>query len=268
MKIFLMLVALLFLLSSCGMGVGFTQTHGGTNLNYQVSAHDMKFETEASAKVKGHSVFCVLPVYDALMKQAMENLNANADIKSNNKAIFNLRVDVEDKFYVFWCTRHVTVSGDVYRIIREEPVEQSVEEPVERSNIENIHSWSKKATSKMNLSEAKRYCANLQEDGYSNWQLPTISEMRTLIKNCLETETGGSCKITDECLHYADCRNEACAGCHNASDGRYSKLGDTGWFWSSSEPSDTTRDAWRVNYYDGQVSNGSKQRYNYVRCVR
>jgi len=118
-KIYLFLIILVVVLisTSCGIGVGFAQTHGGTSLNYQVPVKDMRFKGEASAKVKGYSVFCVLPTYDPLMDQAMKKLNKNAGLKTGHRALFNVRVDVEDKFYLFVCTRHVTVSGDVYDIV-------------------------------------------------------------------------------------------------------------------------------------------------------
>jgi len=109
---------------SCGISVGFAQTHGGTSLSYQVPVKDMKFEGEVSSTVKGPSVFCIFPAYKPLMKQAMEKLNAQAGLKNGNKAVFNVRADVEDKFYLFWCTRHVTVSGDVYRIVDDKELEK------------------------------------------------------------------------------------------------------------------------------------------------
>jgi hypothetical protein len=119
---------------SCGISVGFAQTHGGTSLNYQVPVKDMKFEREVSATVKGPSVFCIFPTYKPLMKQAMEGLNEQAGLKNGNKAVFNVRADVEDKFYLFWCTRHVTVSGDVYRIINDEQLEK--EKAIEKNRQE------------------------------------------------------------------------------------------------------------------------------------
>jgi hypothetical protein len=124
------------LLFSCGISVGFAQTHGGTSLNYQVPVKDMKFEGEVSATVKGPSVFCIFPAYKPLMKQAMEKLNEQAGLKNGNKAVFNVRADVEDKFYLFWCTRHVTVSGDVYRIIDDEQLEKEKAIAKNRQEIE------------------------------------------------------------------------------------------------------------------------------------
>ena len=111
-------------------------------------------------------------------------------------------------------------------------------------------------------------CDNMTACGYSDWKLPTISELRTLIKNCSATETSGSCGVTDSCLSYNDCRNDACGGCEYDESGGHSKLGDTGWFWSSSVRSGSSNSAWGVNFNGGYVGNSLKNDYKYVRCVR
>ena len=41
--------------------------------------------------------------------------------------------------------------------------------------------WSKKSSRKMNWVEAANYCEYLNQDGYSDWRLPNIDELRTLI---------------------------------------------------------------------------------------
>ncbi len=133
--------------------------------------------------------------------------------------------------------------------------------------------WSKVAPNIMDWHEAKAYCENLNEDGYSDWRLPTISELRTLIQNCYRTETGGACEVgacevTDNCLSWTKCRNSACNGCSSAHDGRYSKLGDTSWLWSSSGHSDNTDHAWYVYFRAGGVHGSSKYDGINVRCVR
>ncbi len=148
------------------------------------------------------------------------------------------------------------------------PKEKELKKPTDL-NVKTLSRWSKKSKNKMTWSEAIQYCENLKEDGYSDWRLPTISELRTLIKNCPTTETGGACKVTSDCLSSKYCINKACGGCSNASDGRYSKLSDTEkWFWSSSALSDDAKYAWLVGFYYGDVSSGSKGYKGNVRCVR
>ena len=130
--------------------------------------------------------------------------------------------------------------------------------------------WSPKASSTMSWSDAIDYCNNLTACGYSDWHLPTISELRTLIQNCPGTVTGGSCGVTDSCLSYSSCWDEdSCWSCRYDDSGKYSKLGDTGWFWSSSTPSEHADRAWSVNFNYGFVGRYVKDNYNnYVRCVR
>jgi len=44
-------------------------------------------------------------------------------------------------------------------------------------------------------SEAEAYCENLVLDGYGDWRLPTIEELRTIVAGSVETESGGSCGV-------------------------------------------------------------------------
>lgn len=133
----------------------------------------------------------------------------------------------------------------------------------------NGKTWSDKADSEMTWQEAQDYCSNLTSCGYSDWHMPTISELRTLIQNCPATQTGGECGVTDSCLSYSDCRNDACNGCFISDSSNKSKLGDTGWFWSSSVPSDNSNYAWYVYFGQyGQVYDNNKSTNYSVRCVR
>ena len=98
--------------------------------------------------------------------------------------------------------------------------------------------WSDKTLNTMKWGEAENYCKKLDEGGHNDWRLPTIDELKTLIKNP-DTQTGGS-----------------------------SKFGDTGKFWSSSTMSDNPYIAWYVFFRTGTVSYSSKVETYYVRCVR
>ena len=127
--------------------------------------------------------------------------------------------------------------------------------------------WSAKAQYTMKWQSAVEYCENLSEDGYDDWHLPTISELRTLIQNC-HTETGGTCGVTDSCLSGNGCIRD-CDSCYDENNpDEYSKLGDKGRFWSSSTD---IGEAWFVNFSDGHVGSiltSSSEDYLSARCVR
>jgi len=72
-------------------------------------------------------------------------------------------------------------------------------------------------TDRMTWKEAERYCRNLNEDGHSDWRLPTIYELWTLVNHRPEgvTDGGGICH-------------------QNFVSGYFSKIGERGDFWTSS----------------------------------
>ena len=141
--------------------------------------------------------------------------------------------------------------------------------------------WSPKTADPMNWLSALNYCEDLNKCEHSDWHLPTIDELKTLLKWRRESQ----CKVsdTDNCLSFTDCWT--CSSCcHDCTlggggecnyssyyyDGRYSKLDDSGSLWSSSVPTEYTHSAWTVNFNAAQVYNKSKSNTTevYVRCVR
>ena len=128
----------------------------------------------------------------------------------------------------------------------------------------------------LNWEEAISYCENLSLDG-GDWRLPTISELRSLIRGCDATELGGSCGVTDGCTDF-DCYSEACDGCDYlggpGSGGAYwpdGMSGEVSWYWSSSPVADGDNHAWGVDFVNGLVNYGYADYYGYdgyARCVR
>ena len=88
--------------------------------------------------------------------------------------------------------------------------------------------WSAETEETMAWEAAKEHCENLEEGGFKDWHLPTISELRTLVQGCDATMTGGTCTVTD------DCQSGSCiSGCScDGTDSGYSKFGNTTWEWS------------------------------------
>jgi hypothetical protein len=126
------------------------------------------------------------------------------------------------------------------------------------------------AENSMPWQDAIDYCDNLSLDGHDDWRLPSISELRSLIKGCAATETGGSCGVDDGCLSYDTCWDDPCSGC-DAAGGCYwpdEMEGPCSWYWSSSPREDNDNYAWYVYFYDASVHYGYDFNDHNVRCVR
>ena len=140
--------------------------------------------------------------------------------------------------------------------------------------------WSKISPNSMNYTAATTFCQGSEMNGYggfTDWRLPTISELRTLIQDCPATQMPPSgsniCAVrSDEgnvCLSSSCWTESACYSCSADSSGGHSKFGDTGWFWSSSLPSDDSYVAWIVGFVYGSVRGSYIDGdLNVVRCVR
>jgi len=126
--------------------------------------------------------------------------------------------------------------------------------------------WSSKAKD-MDWDTAILHCKELDEGGFTDWELPSISTLRTLIVNCPGTEANGSCKISDECPSYNECwSRDNCYTCTNGT----SKLGQQeNWMWSSTIfPEDESKlKRWGVDFSLGRIGNQTDDNKNSVRCV-
>ncbi|MBP5434274.1 DUF1566 domain-containing protein [bacterium] len=128
--------------------------------------------------------------------------------------------------------------------------------------------WSAKSHGVMYAHDASSYCLNLSEDGFSGWRLPSIDELRTLIRNCWKTYTGGECRVSLEECRESSCEDDACAGCSSDLSGKYSKLGDNEILWSASAPPDFTDCSWIIDFGDGGIKIDSSYWDFRTRCVR
>ena len=74
--------------------------------------------------------------------------------------------------------------------------------------------WENPATGgKLKWDDAKAYCDNLGLGGYEDWHVPTIDQLRTLIRGCPATETGGECNVSEGNCLSSNCMNLSCLGC-------------------------------------------------------
>ena len=126
-----------------------------------------------------------------------------------------------------------------------------------------------------------QYCEGLNLNGHQDWRLPNLSELRSLIRDCPTTETGGECPLTSECVDgdsiacpMTDDEHVACnKGCttHEGVCYWHSELnGHCGFYWADS-PKATSGES---NYYIrfNMASFGTSYvtlgREYSVRCVR
>ncbi len=123
---------------------------------------------------------------------------------------------------------------------------------------------------------AQNYCAALTWGGYGGWRLPGLDELRSLIRGCPATQTGGSCGVTDECLSWSGCANETCGGCPYlggpGTGGAYWPPGMSGAvgvvYWSSSTVADIGKYVWEVGFNLGNLSYNAPGYGFSTRCVR
>ncbi len=133
--------------------------------------------------------------------------------------------------------------------------------------------------------EAMDYCDTLACGGHDDWRLPTVTELRSLIRGCPDTAHGGSCGVTDDCLLF-DCAESGeeypCNGCL-AGDGpangcywpedvrgRCDSVPMERTFWTSSLEQPVSKErAWQIEFYKGGLDPDPKEEASgNARCAR
>ncbi len=72
--------------------------------------------------------------------------------------------------------------------------------------------WQVASVCCMNERNAKNYCESLSWAGFDGWRLPTIDELRSLVRGCEDTAAAGACGVHDDC-NLTTCWTDACLGC-------------------------------------------------------
>lgn len=122
--------------------------------------------------------------------------------------------------------------------------------------------------------EAVDYCENLVWEDYDDWRMPTVDELRTLLRGCPATESDGTYGVVDECVE-STCWTEDCGGCDyqggpSVNDCYWpNEFGGNCWsIWSSLAAPDEPAYAWFVDFTDGSVLRMEMVDNNDAHCVR
>ena len=141
--------------------------------------------------------------------------------------------------------------------------------------------WQNSALTAMGWYEADTYCsANTPNLPGSGWRLPTISELRSLVKGCAAmywdpvSNSGGACSVTDGCPSCDP--GSACNGCASGGgpgmDGYYmDPLFDNGgqyWFWAATHRGGSSDYSWAIGFHAARLISDVYYGGKAVRCVR
>ncbi len=100
--------------------------------------------------------------------------------------------------------------------------------------------WSKEINNtKVNWEEAKQYCENLTTWWKTNWRLPDITELRSIVND----------------------------SCYNPNSYEEFNFVGSSHYWSSVATADNSDDVWYLNFGDGNTYRLDKIFSSYVLCV-
>ena len=166
----------------------------------------------------------------------------------------------------------VVVGGLLYVAIRERGVWKDAQRDL---------TWQVQPTGgELTWQDAKSHCEGLSLGGFSDWRLPTITDLRSLIRGCPNTELGSDCFVNNSCLNKEQCLTPDCDGCiengGSGKDGTYLptrlSTGEARWFWSSSPVTSVSGGAlglmWEISASNGYIGSQRPENVASVRCVR
>ena len=131
--------------------------------------------------------------------------------------------------------------------------------------------------------ESEGYCDELELAEYDDWRMPSLYELKTLIRNCPATEPEGECELSETCADWETCYSDACDGCEESVDCTYRPVelqGYCGRYYTDTQyvpntlPSPHEMEAvFMVDFWTGeilryQVPETDSFGSDYIRCVR
>lgn len=146
---------------------------------------------------------------------------------------------------------------------------------------ENGLMWERDSpTNTVTWADADAYCNGFLLGGHADWRLPTINELRSIVRGCEATELGGNCQVSIYC-NAMSCANYPCFGCPNFGGpgpggcywpDEFGGSGLCGWeIWSSTKVMETPLEMrWTLKSNVACVSHEQESRDNaaVVRCIR
>ena len=127
------------------------------------------------------------------------------------------------------------------------------------------------STEKMKYKDAVSYCRNQITGRMNDWRLPTIDELRSLIRGCPATQTSDSCTVTDGCHTY----NKTCSGCTArsgpAKSGAFWPIemqGSVFRYWTTKGGAGSANTYWNVDFSTGALVGNYFLHLSHARCVR
>jgi len=120
--------------------------------------------------------------------------------------------------------------------------------------------WTKESK-EMTWYEAMEYAKNLRLGGYSDWRLPTVDELKEVVRSCGGTPVNLNDK-DHQSIWDKNMANSSYQSCYDA------KGFTSGGYWSSSPYVSDTSNAWNVFFLYGDDDWDDKSATDLVRCVR